>query len=370
MSALRVALVHDELTRRGGAEIVLEELVRLFPQADVYALYAGRPVLTVDGREYRVRTSFLQRFPLLARRHGRWLVPLLPHAAELFDLAAYDLVISSASGLVKGIITRAAIPHLCYCHTPTRYVWERTPYLTRRSRPARVSAGLLMHPLRLFDFAAAQRVDMFLANSVYTQQRIAAYYRRSSTVVYPPIDTAFFTPDPRESLAAKRDSFFLAVGRLTPAKNFEQAIRVCEKLHLPLVVVGDGWHHDRLQRLAHHSVRFAGRVSREQLRSYYRRARALIQPGTEDFGMATAEALSCGTPIVAYDQGGVREIVPNSPPHVLYQEAQEEALAEALRVFLSRPYHFRAADLQRSSFRFSRSQFQAGVQAAVAKCRT
>src|SRR3989344_1139286 len=173
---LKVALVHDELTRRGGAEIVLEELVRIFPQADLYALYAGEPKMIVDGRTYHVRTSFLQRFPLWWRRHPSRLLPLLPQAAEQFDLSTYDLVLSSASAFAKAVVTRVSVPHLCYCHTPTRYLWsDAHAALERQPAWARWPARVGMHYLRLADFAAAQRVGVYLANSGFTQARIKSY---------------------------------------------------------------------------------------------------------------------------------------------------------------------------------------------------
>lgn len=361
---LKVALVHDELTRRGGAEIVLEELLRLWPEADVYTLYAGKPLLTVDGTTYHVRTSFLQRWPLWFRRHPARLLPLLPHAAEQFDLSAYDLVISSASGFAKSVVTRVNVPHLCYCHCPTRYLWDTThEVVARQRRLTRGPGAALLHYLRLADFTAAQRVDAFLANSRYTQQRIKSYYRRTSTVAYPPIDTAYFTPP---SLV-RSGAYFLAVGRLTALKNFDQAIAVCEKLELPLVIIGVGDNLTRLRKGAGKYTRFKGIVSRGQLRKYFREARALLQPGREDFGMAAAEALACGTPVIALGQGGATEVVKHSVTGILYNEPGEESLAEALRQFLLKENSFNRATLQQSVLRFSRARFTNAIREQVIK---
>lgn len=354
---LKVALVHDELTRRGGAEVVLEELLRIFPQADVYALYAGEELITVDGKDFRVRTSFLQRWPKWFRRHPARLLPLLPHAAEQFDLSDYDLVISSASGFAKSIVTRVNVPHLCYCHTPTRYLWDTTHEVLARQRWLwRGPGAVLLHYLRLADFTASQRVDVFLANSQYTQRRIGSYYRRTSTVVYPPVDTDFYTPGPSSR------SYFLVVGRLTATKCYEQAVAVCEKLELPLVVIGKGDYLPRLKKLANKRTRFVGGVSPEQLRDYLRGARALLQPGREDFGMATAEALSCGTPVIALGLGGAEEVVKHNVTGILYSVAMEEALAEAMRQFLHREKKFAAAVLRQSVLRFSRACFAAAIE--------
>lgn len=367
-----MALVHDELTRRGGAEIVLEELLRLFPKADVYTLYAGKPLLMVDGITYHIRTSFLQRWPLWFRRHPSRLLPLLPHAAEQFDLSAYDLVITSASSFAKSVVTRVNVPHLCYCHCPTRYLWDTTHEVVARQRWLMRGAGTaLLHYLRLADFTAAQRVDVFLANSRYTQQRIKSYYRRSSAVAYPPIDTTYFTPQSsalgRGGRQESDPSYFLVVGRLTALKNFDQAIAVCEKLELPLVVVGTGDNLTRLKKLAGKYTRFVGGVSRVQLRKYFREARALLQPGREDFGMVAAEALACGTPVIALSHGGAAEVVEHGVTGILYNDPMEESLAEALRQFLFKENSFNREVLQQSVLRFSRVHFANTISEQVTK---
>lgn len=369
MGEMRIAIIHDELTRRGGAEAVLEELLRIFPQADVYALYAGTPKITIDGTTWKIHTSFLQSFPLWFRRHPGRLLPLLPNAAERFDFSRYDVVLSSASGFAKSIITRVNVPHICFCHTPTRYLWDSTHEVLRNQSWA-VSwlSRMAFHYLRLFDFAAAQRVDVFLANSEYTRTRIAGYYRRESTVVYPPIDTAFFTPgnNPRGAKPSW-DHPFLAVGRLTRTKYFDHAIRACEKLQFPLVVVGRGREAWALKRMAGKYTRIVGKLSAEELRDYYRRATALLQPGVEDFGMAAAEALACGTPVIAYDRGGVREIVTHNLHGYLYRDQREEALAEAIRITLARGRWFEVEQLQRRALRFGRQLFRDGIYKEVEK---
>ena len=243
---LRLALLHDELTRRGGAEVVFEELAALFTQADLFTLYAGRPVLRTGGTLRPVKTSYLQRWPEWMRRHPGRMLPFLAHAAEQFDFSGYDVVISSASAFAKAIVTRSTVPHISYCHTPIRYLWDSALEVAA-SRPwaLRLPVKWLQHYLRLVDFTAAQRVDLFIANSQYTQARIAKFYRRASEVIYPPIDTEFYNP----GIAKKIGDYFLLVGRLTPTKRFDVAIRVCEKLELSLVVVGTGPDLPRLKML-------------------------------------------------------------------------------------------------------------------------
>jgi glycosyltransferase involved in cell wall biosynthesis len=252
-----IALVHDELVRRGGAEIVLEELVRVFPQADVYALYSSNnPVLSVSKATYPIHTSFIQKLPIWFRQHPGRVLPLLPYAAEQLDLSDYELVISSTSGFAKGVVTRATIPHICYCHAPTRYLWDASLEVARRVGPSRrFVLKILQHYLRMADFTAAQRPNIFIANSQYTKQRLATYYRRASTVVYPPIDTQFFTPlrqarPSTEQNLAEQAPFFLCVGRLSATKYFDHAIAVCEKLQLPLVIIGTGQEAARLKAIS------------------------------------------------------------------------------------------------------------------------
>ncbi len=352
-----MALVHDELTRRGGAEVVLEEMVRVFPQADVFTLYAGTPKMVVGGQEIDINTSFLQKFPLWFKRHPGRVLMFLPHAAEQFDLSEYDLVVSSASSFAKSVVTRINVPHICYCHTPTRYLWNSTHEIIKKaSFYKRPLLRVLLHCLRLSDYAAAQRVDYFLANSQYTKHRIYKYYRRFSEVVYPPIDTSFFYPCPGDY---KKDSrgYFLVVGRLSSAKNFDQAIRVCDKLGFRLAVVGSGPEERRLRKIAGGHVFFKGSVNNEELRKYYRNAWALLQPGEEDFGMAAAEALGCGTPIIGYGRGGAKEIVEDGVTGVLYNEPREEMLADAIRWYISKKKFFDLKKARASVLKYSRENF-------------
>lgn len=374
LSNYRVALVHDELTRRGGAERVFEEMVRLLPHARLHALYAGQPQMTINGYRHSITTTFLQRFPVWFRRHPKRLLPLLPYAAEQIDLSQYDIVVSSSSGLAKGIITRANIPHVCYCHTPTRYIWDaRRSVLSRTSFWKKLPSMAVLHWLRLTDYTSAQRVDYWLANSRWTQERIATYYRRPSKIIYPPIDTAFFTPVSTRVKSVKSDRtgsddrYFLCVGRLSPAKSFEQAIAICEKLRLPLVIVGEGNHLAQLKKLAGPYTKFAGRVDRPTLRNYYRRTRALLQPAVEDFGMASAEALACGTPVIAVGLGGVAEIVRHNETGVLYQPGTVEALAEAVRQFLLLEHLFQPEVCQQAALKFNQARFAGEFMAKLAE---
>lgn len=360
--SLKVAIVHDELVRRGGAEGVLEELLRMYPDADVYALYAGNiPRMTIDARTYTIHTSSLQKLPAWFRKHPGRLLPLLPQAAEQFDLSGYDLVISSASGFAKGVVTRSNVPHLCYCHTPTRYLWDNSLAALKRRPRSAFFLRFLFHYLRMIDFTASQRPDTYVTNSEYTKSRIETYYRRNAAVVYPPIDTDFFTPGKQNN--AK--NYFLCVGRLTREKRFDHAIAVAEKLGLHLRITGTGSDEKRLRKLAGKHTEFLGRQTPEQLRELYRGARAFIQPGVEDFGMASVEALACGTPVIAYGKGGILEIVTNGVQGVLYQDQLPESLAEAMRQFLRIERAFYPGNLQKRAMQFTVENFRHGIAREV-----
>ncbi len=372
ISQLKVAIVHDQLTRRGGAEVVLEEIVHILPQAHIFTLFAGNnPIMKVNNQSYRLNTSYLQKFPLWFRRRQARLLPFLSHAAEQFDLSNYDLVISSSSGFAKAVITRVNIPHICYCHTPTRYLWDATHEVSAdNSGLTRTPAKLIFHYLRLADYAAAQRVDYFLANSRYTQLRIQSYYRRPSEIIYPPIATEFYTPASNASkppLGLKPHGYFLCVGRLNKSKHFDQAARVCAKLRLPLVIVGQGPERNHLSQLGTPGARIIDGASPQSLRDLYRSARALIQSSAEDFGMAMAESLACGVPVIALGQGGSREIVINHETGILYNTGQDEFLAEAIRQFMRIEKKLTHERLQQSVLNFNRARFKTDFIAFIAK---
>jgi glycosyltransferase involved in cell wall biosynthesis len=364
---LKIAIVHDELTRRGGAEIVLEELLRLFPKADIYTLYAGKqPQIKIDNETKDVKTSYLQKAPLWFKRHPSRLLLALPHAAEQFDLSAYNLVISSSSAFSKAVVTRVNVMHLCYCHTPTRYLWDATHEVLKRNKSILVwPARFILHYLRIVDYAAAQRVDKFIANSVYTKKRIKSYYRRNSEVIYPPIDTTFFTPSATEN--EYQNKYFLCVGRLSQAKHYDQAVRVSSKLGMQLIVIGRGRDNANLRKHANNKVKFINNVTKEELRTYYRQARALIQTGVEDFGMASAESLACGTPVIALGRGGAQEIIDDGVTGVLYEDQTDEALADAIRRFTDIEKKFKRGILQSSVLKFSTHNWQEKIINKVVK---
>lgn len=350
----------------------------MFPEAPVYtALYDSRR-LPPEFAGLPVRTSWLQRIPAAAARH-RWLVPVMPFAFGSFDLRGYDLVLSSSHACAHGVRVPPGTVHVCYCHTPMRYAWDRqATYLAALPAPARPAASAALAWLRTWDRRAAQRVDHYIANSHNVAERITRQYGRESTVIYPPVDVEFFTPSPLPSppLGGEgktgaayspshpeggegrvRGDYYLVASRLVPYKRIDLAIEACNQLRLPLVVVGDGPERGRLQAMAGPTVRFAGEVDDQSLREFYRGCSALIFPGEEDFGMVPVEAQACGRPVIAYGRGGALETVLPGRTGMLFTEPSAASLAEALAQFDPRafdPHAIHAHAEQFSQARFRR----------------
>jgi glycosyltransferase involved in cell wall biosynthesis len=312
----RVALVHDWLTGMRGGEKVLEAIAARFPGAPIYTLVHVPGSLGGAFAGHPIHTSFLQRIPGV-ERHYRRLLPFFPAAVEDFDLGAYDLVISTSHCVAKGAVPAPGAVHVCYCHTPMRYAWdqEHTYFPRRRGWTARLR-NLALTWLRTWDVATVPRVDLFLANSSFVAERIRRYYGREAEVVPPPVDVDFFTA------AAAGDGAregALVVSALAPYKRIDLAIAACERLGVELKIVGTGPEERRLRRLAGPSTEFLGRVEGARLRDLYRRAACFLQPGVEDFGIASVEALACAAPVVARGRGGILDIVEDGVHGVLYE---------------------------------------------------
>ncbi len=336
---LRVAIVHYWFVRRRGGERVVEALAELFPQADIYALVVGPGWREGAFSSHKVTPSFLQKIPFSSKFY-RKLLPLFPYALEQFDLDDYDLVISSESGPAKGIVTRARTCHICYCHSPMRYLWDLYhPYRSGKglgmfSRPV---FSLTAHYLRMWDLASVSRVDYFVANSANVAARIRKHYRREATVIPPPVDLSptYLTKDVGDH--------YLVVSPLVDYKRIDLAIAACNRLKRPLRIVGDGEEYRRLRRLAGPEVRFLGYLSDKDVRQQYAECRALLFPGEEDFGIVPVEAQSCGRPVIAFGRGGVLETVvcchlkgqfnPESSTGILFHEQSVEAMVNAMQLF-------------------------------------
>jgi glycosyltransferase involved in cell wall biosynthesis len=361
----RVALVHHWFVSFAGGERVVETIASMFPSADIFTLFLDEEKLSPALQGRKITSSFLDRIPG-ARRVHRHCLPLYPLGVEMLDLSGYDLVITSDSGPMKGVITDLDATHICYCHSPMRYLWDGyAAYRRDMSSIGKVIFELTSHYVRNWDYLAAQRVDHFLANSGYVARRIHKYYRRRSTIIHPPIDTS------RSYLAGSHDDYYLAVGRLVPYKRTDVLIDACEKLGRKLVIVGDGPEMERLKKLAGKNVEFVGEAADEQLRGIYARCRALLFAADEDFGMVPLEAQSYGRPVIAYGKGGSLETVVGvngsavrdrasrgeSLTGIFFEKQSADSLANAILAFESSGHLFAPEDIQSHARRFDTSVF-------------
>jgi glycosyltransferase involved in cell wall biosynthesis len=355
----RVALVHDWLTGMRGGEKVLESLCALFPQAPIHTLLHIPGSVSRAIESHPIHTSFLQRAPRVRSRYRSYL-PLFPVAIEEFDLSEFDLVVSSSHCVAKGVIPRPDAFHLCYCHTPMRYAWdqEHAYFPNRRGLGARLRS-LALTGLRAWDAASASRVSLYVANSSFVAQRVRAFYGRDAAVVHPPVDVGFFTPGP-----ASGGGYCLMVSALAPYKRVDHAMAACEKLGLELRIVGTGPERRRLEGMAGPQVRFLGNVPPERLRDLYRGALLVLQPGVEDFGITSVEALACGAPVVAVGRGGVLDIVEDGRHGVLYPDWEgPSTLAEMIDK--ARQMGFNRSDLRKRAESFSPSKFMARIRSLL-----
>ena len=362
---LRVALVHDWLTGMRGGEKVLEVLCTEFPHADLFTLIhvPGRVSPTIEGM--RPRATVLSRLPGV-RRYYRHLLPLFPAAVEQIRLDAYDLVISTSHCAVKSVIRRPGARHICYCHTPMRYVWDQRDAYFGPDRVGRVGAAALrpiLAWLARWDAATADRVDAYIANSQYVADRIRRYYNRRAFVVHPPVDTEFFTPD-----LASDGSGALVVSALVPYKRIEVAIDACRRAQVPLRIVGQGPDEARLRAQGGSNVTFLGAVSNEAIRDEFRRAAVVLLPGEEDFGIVPVEAQACGRPVVALGRGGALETVVDGTTGVLVREDSAEAFGAAIRRAIEE--RFDVACIRHHAERFGRERFVRELREIVARVVT
>ena len=356
---VRVALVHYWLLGSRGGEKVLEAICRLLPQADIFTLFYDPERVSPLIRSHHVQASFLN--PL--KRAYRGLLPFMPMALESFDLRSYDLVISSESGPAKGVITSSHTRHICYCHTPMRYLWELYPaYLNEFGGSAirKVLMAPVANYLRLWDVASAARVDAFVANSWNVRKRIWKTYRRRSRVVCPPVAVDTFFNKPAED-------YFLMVAEMVAYKQLDYAVRTFARNGRRLKIVGQGPEFGKLQRAAGAGkIEFCGRVNDAELRELYARSTALIVPGEEDFGITTVEALASGKPVIALGRGGSVEILKDMCG-ILYDDASEACLDEALRLFDSAQSRFNPLELGARAADFSEGEFAGRFRAVLAR---
>jgi glycosyltransferase involved in cell wall biosynthesis len=325
---MRVAIVHDWLNGSRGGEKVLEELLQLFPQAVIYTLFHEPGKVSPLIESHTIVSSWLNRIPGVYR-HYRNFLPLFPSAINSFDLQGFDLVISSSHAVAKGI-RKCDAPHISYCHTPMRYVWDAEDDYS--FGPAhRIALSAVRERLQRWDCEAALRVDHFVANSRFVSERIRSYYGRDSEVIYPPVDTEFYTPlEPNKNV---RQDFYLAAGALVPYKRIDLIAEAFRRMKRRLVVAGSGTDLNRLRRMNSDAIEVRGWVSNEELRSLFRTAKAMIVAAREDFGITTVEAQACGCPVIAFGAGGSAEIVRDGLNGILFAEQHADDIVRAVQRF-------------------------------------
>ena len=320
----RVAIVHYWLVSMRGGERVIERLLRLYPNADIFTHVYDPDSVSATLKNAPIHTSFINRMPF-AKRFYQYYLPLMPMALEGLDLSAYDLVISSESGPAKGIITRPDATHLCYCHSPMRYLWDHYHQYRREAPlPARLVMPAMYHRLRQWDVSSSARVDKFVANSRFIQDRIRKVWRRESDVVHPPVETSLFTP------SIEIDDNYLWVGQMVPYKRPDLAVEAFNANGLPLLMVGTGSMTKRLRAMAKPNIKFIDRLDFNALRRAYARARAFVMTAEEDFGITPVESMASGRPVVAFGRGGVKDSVIPERTGIFFDRQEPDSLIEAI----------------------------------------
>lgn len=359
--AKKVAIVHDWFLE-GGAEKVVLELHRMYPEAPIYTSYCSPAWRQKLGN--KVVTGYLQRWPFSKLR--KFIPMLRQHWFEHLDLSDYDLVISSSGAEAKGVRTAEKTVHINYCHAPTHYYWNRydeymaNPGFGVLNPVARLGLKLLLAPMRRWDLKAAKRPDYMIANSGFTKDQIKKYYHREATVIHPPVDIKQYLNHP-----TKERSGFIITGRHVPYKRFDLAIEACTKLNLPLCVLGDGPDTRRLRRLAGTSIDFRGYVTDEAVVDLLASAEAFLFPGLDDFGIAPVAAMAAGTPVIAYRNGGALDYVKPGKTGLFFDHQSVESLVKALEEFTN--HSFDSKVIQKKAAEFRPEVFQSTMRHFIEK---
>ncbi len=347
-----IAIVHDFLLYLGGAEHVLCDLARIFPDAPIYTLLYDRENMGQMFADREIRASFLQKWPRLMRKKHRYLLPFYGTAIESFDLRDFDIIISSSGAWSKGIVTRLDTKHIAYVHSPMRYVWDENEHYLKKNTNIKngLCARYTLSYLRLWDHQAAQRPDVLIANSEYTQKRIEKYYRRNARVIYPAVA--------HTEVHAEKKNHFVVVSRLSRYKNVALAVEVCNKLQLPLTVIGEGEEYAYLQKIAGDTITLKGWVDDDEKMKEMASARAVLFPSEDDFGIVPVEALSVGTPVIALARGGACETIESGVTGEFFAAPTVEMMADALRRFLEKEQQYDAQTMKKHAAQYSFATFK------------
>lgn len=359
---MKIALVHEFLTQFGGAERVLQNFLEIWPDAELHVLVHNPDKMAHVFDRYNIKTSYVNRLPGAQSDH-KWYLPLMPSAVESFDFSDFDVVFSDSSSFAKGAKSGTKL-HICYCHTPTRFLWtESHDYLKSTKYPFFIKwlAIPVLRVIKSWDYRAAQRPHFYIANSKNVQERIKKYYHRDSELIPPPVDTEMFQPQ-----GAKRDYYFVA-SRLEPYKRVELVIEAFNKLGWPLKVAGAGTRQRSLQSTAKSNIEFLGRVSDAELRRRFAESKAFIFPAEEDAGIMPLEAQACGTPVIAYGKGGALETVVRGVTGEFFPEQTTDSLIKTLREF--DPAKYDASVIRAHALKFDKKVFQARIKDFIERRR-
>ncbi|HEV7705801.1 MAG TPA: glycosyltransferase [Gemmatimonadaceae bacterium] len=357
---MKIAIVHDYLNQAGGAERVVGTLHTMFPDAPIFTTILDRASLWDVLRDADIRTSWMQKLPLL-KRHFKAYLLFYPGAIERFDLREYDLVISSSSAFGKAAITRSDAVHVCYCHTPMRFVWDYERYMEREQYGSPVRAVLVpvLKRFRTWDVKTSVRPHVYVANSTVVADRIRRFYGRESVIVPPPVAVQRFTP------VEKAEDFYLIVSRLNPYKRVDLVVKAFNDLGRPLVIIGDGPDRAVLEAMAKPNIKFLGRLPDPEVAQYYARCRALLFPGDEDFGIVPLEANAAGRPVIAYKAGGALDTVVDGKTGIFFSELTPESLTEA--VLRAESTAWDSAAIRRHAEEFAEPHFRERFMRVVEK---
>ncbi len=355
---MKVALVHDHLAQDGGAEKVLKVLAEIFPQAPIFTLLYEKENADKYYKDKHIETSIIQKMPW-GVKHYQWYMPFMPMAVEFFDFSPYDLVISDTSSFAKGVITPPETLHVCYCHTPTRYLWSDThSYINelKYNKFFKKIISLVLNYVRIWDKLAADRVDKYLTNSRTVQKRIQKYYKRNSTIIYPPVEVEKYSP--RQDKDKKSDPYFLIGSRLTPYKRVDVVIKAFKELGYKLKIFGDGVDLKRLKKIAgeNSNIEFLGWVDEKKLKELYQNCEAFLNPQVEDFGITVVEAMAAGRPVIALKKGGATETIIEGKTGIFFKDQTVKAIKEAVEKYKAED--FDPEVISREAQKFSQEKFK------------
>jgi len=357
---MKVAIAHDFLNQEGGAERVTLALSEIFPEAPIFTLFINNKKIGDAFKKKNIITSSLQKKAHVLNFRHKYLLPFIPQAVEELDFSTFDVVLSSTSAWMKGIITKPETTHISYCHTPTRFLWMNSKDYIFQQNVGFIKSFFIkriLGKIRIWDKVAADRVDYWLANSFLTKERIKKYYKKESEVIYPPVDTEKF------SLSKVKKDYFLIVSRLSPYKRIDLAVDAFGKLGLNLIVIGEGSQKKELEKKAKSNIKFLGFLNDQEVLKYYKECRAFVFPSfDEDFGLTPVEAMACGKPVIAAGRGGTRETIKEGITGEFFLKPTVDSLISTANEFIKNEENFRPEKIREEVLKFDKKSFSEKIK--------